>query len=477
MLFNSIIFSLFFPFTCILYFALPQDKRNVWLLIASFLFYMYQEPAYALLLLFSIIVTYTAGSFMGRCPRNSLKRKGILTLSIVLDLGLLLFFKYSGYILPFFSGNTLKSLVLPAGISFYVFQTLGYAIDVYRGKQQPSKSLFRYSLFVSFFPQLLSGPISRAHDLLPQFDEEHTPDYERIRLGLFRMLTGYFMKLVIASRLTIATDLIFNNYSDVNGLTLTLGIFLFALQIYCDFASYSHLAIGSALVMGFKLTENFRQPFFSESPSKLWRRWHISLNSWFRDYLYIPLGGNRKGLFRKRLNTLIIFTASGIWHGAGLTYPCWGFLSGLFVVIEDMIKSLSKDRLEPLHIKERPPFHHIIKIALTMLLFMASLIFFKAPDIHAALTIYGKIFTEFLSPGGQNYSIFSLGLGVKNMLVLIFSLGLLFLYDLMNERTGDAAGLILSQKKAFRWAIYYLIVILILLSTNIGASEFIYFKF
>ncbi|MBO6133256.1 MAG: MBOAT family protein [Lachnospiraceae bacterium] len=471
---------------------MPSKLKNPWLLTASFLYYMYNEPAYSLLLIFSILSTFLGARLISRDSVSRAKKRVILAAVIAADAGMLLFFKYSGFLLPLLSQGALKSLALPVGISFFCFQTIGYIADVYKGRTPAEKSLLKYSLFVSFFPQLLSGPINRAYELLPQFDRPHSPDYGRIRHGLFRMLIGYFMKLVIASRLEIAVNFIFDNRAHANGAEMLFAIFLFALQIYCDFASYSNLAIGSAYVMGFKLRENFEQPFFSKSSTELWRRWHMSLNSFLRDYIYIPLGGSRHGRARKWLNTLIVFTVSGIWHGAGLNFPIWGFLSGLFVVIEDMVSpkksprkpsmqalATSKDSAESLSPK-RPIYRAIItplRIALTVLLFMLSLIFFKTPDLATAAEVYGIILTKMNPADILRLPIFSIGLGVKNMLILIFSLSLLFIYDLLDYREGDAAALILSKSAACRWSVYYLLTIMILFSANIGAAEFIYFKF
>ncbi len=470
MLFNSVEFAVFLPVAAIVYFILQSGSKsrtpaNLWLVIASYFFYMYADARYGLLLLAVTLVTFVSGHLMGHVIREDAAKKRLLALTVILLVGTLFFFKYAGLLSSLVSEDEALDIILPVGISFYIFQSLTYVFEIYRGSMEPESSFITYAAFSSFFPVLLSGPIERAPRLLPQFREEHVFDYERIRHGLIRMAYGYFLKIVLASRLAIMVDLIYDSYMDATGYQLFLGTCLYSLQIFCDFASYSTIAIGTAEILGFTLTENFRQPFFADSCSDLWRRWHISLNSWFRDYVYIPLGGNRKGQARKYLNILIVFTLSGMWHGADITFIIWGMLSGLFQIVEDGIAPY------------RARFPKWLKISITFLLFTFAVCFFRADDIGQAMTVIGRVFTAFDFASILTTSPFALGLGVFHFLFLLAGLAVLLVYDIINERTGDTAGKIASCKAPVRWTIYFVLVLMILGSTSIGAQEFIYFKF
>ena len=479
MLFNSISFVIFFPIVVMAYFLMPVKMRMGWLLITSYFYYMCQGPVYALLLLCSTLITYTAGLLLGRFNTDISAKKLTIFSAVLLNLGLLFYFKYFNFFMDNIGIDPGFRVVLPVGISFYVFQAIGYIADVYRGKIAPEKNPVRYALFVSFFPQILAGPIGRAPELLPQFDAIHTFDYDRVRHGMLRMLWGYFLKLVIASRLSIAVELIFNNYSSCSGWQLFLGASAYSFQIYCDFASYSILALGAAEILGFRLTENFRQPFFAMSLAELWRRWHISLMNWFRDYVYIPLGGSRKGTIRKHLNTLIVFTLSGLWHGAAWTYVLWGFLSGVLQVIGTLTKParLSVISRFPLNFRAVHHIHVFLQQVITFLLFTFTVVFFKASDIPTALGVLRGIFTDFHLSDILSRQIFQIGLGTKNLLIVLAMLAVLFIVDTINEKTGDAAAVLFRQKWFIRWGTYYFFVIMILSSANIGAAQFIYFNF
>lgn len=350
MLFNSINFLIFFPIVVLIYFLIPKRGRYLWLLAASYYFYMCWNVKYIVLILSSTLVTWIAGWFVFAWKEKA-RRKAVLGASLLFNLGLLFFFKY----FDFFWENCGKALgilgkslpdkpfdvLLPVGISFYTFQALGYLFDVYRGKIEPERNFFRYALFVSFFPQLVAGPIERSDHLLQQMnhiEEIKVWDYENIAHGLMQMVWGLFQKMVIADRVAILVDMVFNNYYIYGTVPLAMGAAGFGLQIYCDFASYSAIAIGAARVMGFDLMENFDTPYFSRSISEFWHRWHISLSSWFRDYLYIPLGGNRCSRLRKYGNLLITFMVSGLWHGAGWTFLAWGMLHGVYQILGDLSK-------------------------------------------------------------------------------------------------------------------------------------------
>ena len=475
MVFTSISFGIFFPIAVIIYFLLPPDKKRlrvIWLLISSYYFYMCGGPGYAALLLLSTLITYTGALYLKG-------RKAVFTLALILNLAILFFFKYFNFFCETLSIDAGFKILLPVGISFYVFKSASYLIDVYRGTIKPERDFLRYALYVSFFPELLSGPISRAPAVLPQFDEVHTFDYERIRDGMFRMLWGYFLKLVIVSRLSILDDLVFDNYGMANACQLLIASIVFSIEIYCDFMSYSEIAIGAARVIGIELSENFRQPFLSMTLSDLWRRWHMSLMSWFKDYLYIPLGGSRKGRLRKYVNILIVFTVSGLWHGAAFTYILWGFLSGLLQVIGDATRTVRGRiiALIPFKGSFAGNIHSLYSRIMTFLLFTFTAIFFRSPDIPAAFTVIGKIFTGLSPEVIMSTDVRDLGLGTLNLCVAVFMILVLFAADLLKEKTGENITFITKKAWYVRWPVYFFLTCSILLSANIGAAKFIYFEF
>ncbi|MCR5746209.1 MAG: MBOAT family protein [Lachnospiraceae bacterium] len=470
MLFNSVEFAIFLPIVAVIYFILQgrsasRTPANVWLVLASYFYYMCADVRYGLLLLAVTLVTYFAGRTLLRDDNSRLKRRSVLAITVFLLIGTLFFFKYGSLLSSLMEEEESLKIILPVGISFYIFQSLTYVFEIYQGKVKTAPSFISYAAFASFFPVLLSGPIEKSSHLMPQFEEKHVFDYERIRHGLIRMAYGFFLKLVLASRLAISVDLIYDNYMDATGYQLLLGTCLYSVQIFCDFASYSTIAIGVAEILGFTLTENFTQPFFTDSCAAFWRHWHITLNNWFRDYVYIPLGGNRKGTFRKYLNIFIVFTLSGMWHGADITYILWGMLSGLFQIMEALIAPL------------RAHFPKWLKVFFTFMLFTFSMFLFRSDDMEQAAIIIGKVFTDFRPESILTTSPFSLGLGVFHLLFLIVGLIILLIYDIINERTGDAAKSIATLSTPKRWVIYYLFVVMILGSTSIGAQQFIYFQF
>ena len=484
MLFNSMQFAIFFPLAVLFYFRLSQGYRTIYLLVLSYFYYMCWRPEYALLMLTSTIITYISGLVM---ESGKLRvRRAAVAASFILNIGILSFFKYSGFfaetvnsLLGFFGGKPLVpvfDVLLPVGISFYIFQALSYTMDVYSGSLKPEKDFIKYALFVSFFPQLVAGPIERSKNLLSQFDQVHYFDYDRVRMGLFRMLWGFFLKLVIAQRLSVMADLIYEHSDERTGYQLLLGTVFFAFQIYCDFASYSEIAIGSALVLGFTLMENFRQPFFAKSCKELWNRWHISLNTWFRDYLYFPLGGSRKGRLRKHINLMIVFLLSGLWHGAAFTYVIWGGLSGLFQVLGEYLQPVRKKLSELCGLEKRLRIKAAGSIFMTFMLFCMSLVFFRSESLSQALSIMKKIFTAFDFGSIIATSPFSLGLGSYHLVILVFAMIILFAVDYFKEKGIFYSGY-MEMAWYKRWAGYFLLVGMILLSANFGSEEFIYFQF
>lgn len=345
MLFNSYHFLIFFPIVLFIYFLVPKKMRYIWLLLSSYYFYMNWNPRYAILIAISTIITYLSGigiQFYNNNKNNEMK-KCIVSLSIISNLSILIIFKYSNFILANlniflekFEINCLPNkvdLLLPVGISFYTFQALSYTIDVYRGNIKAEQNILRYSLFVSFFPQLVAGPIERSTNLISQIqniDRIELLQYERIKSGTLLMAWGFFQKLIISDRIAIFVNQIFDFYYNYGAIEIGLAAVLFAFQIYFDFNGYTFIARGTSRIIGIELIKNFKQPYLASGIQDFWRRWHISLTTWFTDYLYIPLGGNKKGLFRKYVNIIIVFLISGLWHGASWNFIFWGLLHAIY---------------------------------------------------------------------------------------------------------------------------------------------------
>ncbi len=478
MLFNSFNFLLFFPAVVLVYFLIPQKVRYLWLLGASYYFYMCWNPKYVLLLLFSTAVTFWGGLAIERFQAKKL----FLTLTVVTNLTVLFAFKYFEFalsnlnlLLERFHIKAVEpgfSLLLPVGISFYTFQALGYTIDVYRKEIFAEKNFFRYALFVSFFPQLVAGPIERSKNLLKQMEEPHSFDYLRMRKGLLIMLWGYFLKLVIADRAAIFVNAVYGDYHTYGGLYIVVATLLFAVQIYCDFAGYSTIARGAALVMGFRLMENFEAPYFSKSVAEFWRRWHISLSGWFKDYLYIPLGGNRKGTLRKQINLFIVFLVSGLWHGAAWNFVIWGGLNGVYQVL-GMWKEKAKQKLEGRRSKADFIF--------TFILIDFAWLFFRADSIGDAFAMLQSICNVRNFAVLTDGSLFTLGLNEYHFLFLFLCIVLLWITDYFKYRNVDLFTWTEKQGVAVRYGIYFclfcVVVLLGIYGVDYEASQFIYFQF
>ena len=467
MLFNSIAFLLFFPAVCLIYFLIPVHQmriRNLFLLCASYYFYMNWEPVYALLLLSSTLVTYLAALGIERYARW---KKMCLVGSIVVNISILFLFKYYNFLAGSIESLLTScglgidipkfSLLLPVGISFYIFQALGYSIDVYRGTTRVERDLATYALFVSFFPQLVAGPIERSNNLLPQFKAEHRFDYERVMEGLRMMLWGYFLKLALADRCGLIVDMVFNNVGSHNGGSYLMASVLFPFQIYGDFAGYSLIAIGAAKVLGFQLMENFHRPYFAASIGEFWHRWHISLSTWFKDYVYIPLGGNRRGQARTYFNLFITFVVSGIWHGANWTFLCWGTLHGLLLCIE---KALGIGR------KKYSGWRKVGRIIVTFAIVSFAWILFRANSLSDAATIITGIFTRFDAPKRE----------FANWFGIMIALGIMLYKELCEE-----LGWKINPAESKSWTVRHLYIVLmiayILLFGVLGGDQFIYFQF
>ena len=490
MLFNSIDFLLFFPLVTAAYFLLPHRVRWVWLLLASYYFYMCWNAKYALLMALSTLITYASGLLIHRAGERQGLKKLWVFLSFASNLAILFFFKYFDFFLDNLSvllalgGVALKKpgfdVVLPVGISFYTFQALSYTVDVYRGEVGPERNPFRYALFVSFFPQLVAGPIERSKNLLGQLYERHDFDPDRVRAGLLLMLWGMFEKIVVADRLAMLVDHVYDNYAGLPGAAIVLATVFFAVQIYSDFAGYSHIAIGAAQVMGFTLMENFRQPYLSKSVAEFWRRWHISLSTWFRDYLYIPLGGSRRGKGRKYVNTMIVFLASGLWHGANWSFVIWGGLNGAYQVMGEALAPLRERACRVLRIHRDRPFWKLVRTVFTFCLVDFAWLFFRAQSFSQArgMLVHAVRNAQLSALPGQ---LLSLKLDGPNFLLSLACVGVLLAAGLLRERHGPLRPYITRQALPVRWAFYLCGVLAVLVFGLYGpgydARAFAYFQF
>lgn len=493
MIFNSVSYLLFFPIVVLLYFALPYRLRNVWLLVASYYFYMNWNAKYAILLAGSTLITF-ASSLLVSYFRDKGKMKlakWSLAGSFILNIGILFVFKYSGFFaeninrLMEFLGQGARisafDVVLPVGISFYIFQALSYTMDVYRGEIKATRNLLRYALFVSFFPQLVAGPIERSKNLLAQFEEKHTFDVDRIRSGLLTMLWGLFMKIVIADNLSGIVTNVYENYLSYTGVEIILATALFAFQIYCDFGGYSYIAIGSARVIGFKLMDNFDCPYLATSVVDFWKRWHISLTSWFRDYLYIPLGGNRKGKVRKYINIMIVFLVSGLWHGANWTYVVWGGLNGLYQVAEQVSEPLRRKWRAFFHVDVSRFSYRFFAGLWTFVLVDFSWMFFRAESFSQVFGMLRQIKANFGFSRLFGYGMSHWGLDTAELVALAAAFALLFLVDVCRYKGKDLNHIVLQQGAPFRYLVYGTLLLMIMFFGIYGyeyaQTAFIYFQF
>ena len=475
MLFNSYSFLLFFPIVTLIYFLIPGKVRWVWLLVMSYYFYMNWHAEYALLMAASTIVTWAAAIAVTQVKEPKI-RKAVLTLGIVANIGMLAYFKYTGFFLDLLQrGANLVhltwqapkvSILLPVGISFFVFQALGYMIDVYRGDTEVELNLFKYALFVSFFPQLVAGPIERSSNLLRQVYAPNQFDAKRVRDGLLIMLLGFFEKVVIADRACIYADAIFNNWVQASGKQIALATIVFSIQDLGDFGGYSHIAIGAAWVLGIRLMTNFRQPYFAVSVKDFWARWHVSLGSWFRDYIYFPLGGGRVSKFRKCFNTMVVYTVSGLWHGAALKYVAWGMLNGALQVVEGFFP---KPKIK------HPKLHRIWDTARTDFLIAITMLIFRANSMSAAVGMLARIVT------GWNYQPYDTGFSILQAVVLSIFIVVLFTFETLHERKITVTKLTDRLPWLCRGALYLFAVMVIVIFGIWGpgytAQAFIYFQF
>lgn len=493
MLFNSIDFLVFFPIVVSVFFIIPKKIRYIWLLVASYYFYMSWQPKYALLIAISTVITYASGILIEqyRKQKKPTAMKLCVAGSLISNLGILCLFKYGNFILANLTtfastlgitvANRHLDLLLPVGISFYTFQALSYTIDVYRGDTDDGirveKNIFKYALFVSFFPQLVAGPIERSKNLLRQIQNiEYIPvwNFDRVRDGFFLMIWGLFQKLVIADRASLLVNNVVNHYQKYGFIELLIAMILFAFQIYCDFSGYTNIARGAAQVMGFSLTNNFRQPYLAVNIKDFWRRWHISLTSWFTDYLYIPLGGNRKGTLRKYLNIFIVFSISGLWHGASWNFVVWGILHGIFLILNDMKEHLTQFKEN--QTKKLRRWKKILSIIATFIIVDFAWIFFVSKNLEQAIGIIKQMSTIW-----KTSRLTKLGLDGSDWNALLLGIIILFVVDSIHENNKSIFKSVVNLNIVLRWLLYLGLIWSTIMMGIYGAaydtSTFIYFQF
>jgi alginate O-acetyltransferase complex protein AlgI len=467
MLFNSSHFIIFFIIVTLGYFSLELKGRLRLLLWASCYFYMVFKPEYILILFFTIIIDYFAGIYIEKTEGKN--RKLLLIISLISNLGILAYFKYfnflnqnlSSLLNVFHAQNPIPFLeiLLPIGLSFHTFQAMSYTIEVYRGNEKAEYNFGLYALYVMFYPQLVAGPIERPQNILHQFKIYQKFDWEKVKSGLTLMGWGLFKKVVIADRLAMVVDYAYNQPADKNGLTLLLATFFYTFQIYCDFSGYSDIALGAARVMGYDLMENFKSPYFATSISDFWRRWHISLSSWFRDYLYIPLGGNRKGEFRKYLGLMLVFMISGLWHGAKWTFVVWGALHGLYLVLAEI-----RNKYIPFFKLKPSIISNWINGGITFIIVMFTWVFFRAKGIFDAKQVFTKILhLQFHEKLNLNIN--------KNELIFSF---LLILFLLVKEKI---LFYIPTRNNLYFWLAFTILLSASYLFGVFNSQQFIYFQF
>lgn len=483
MLFNSIDFAIFLPIVFVLYWFVFNKNlkyQNILIAVASYVFYGWWDWRVLSLILFSTIVDYAIGVSLDK-EQNLNKRKILLWISIVVNLGFLGFFKYYNFFIDNFksaftffgseiNANSLN-IILPVGISFYTFQTLSYTIDVYKKRLETTKDFISFAAFVSFFPQLVAGPIERATNLLPQILNKRKFEYSEAVAGVRQILWGLFKKIVIADNCAIYANLIFNNSADYSGSTLVLGAIFFTFQIYGDFSGYSDIAIGTSRLFGFNLMQNFAFPYFSRDIAEFWRRWHISLSTWFRDYLYIPLGGSRGGTWMKVRNTFIIFIVSGFWHGANWTFVIWGALNAIYFLPLLLTKRNRQNMEVVAEDSFFPGMKEISQMSLTFSLTVFAWIFFRANNIGHALNYLSEIFSSSLFdlPSYQ---------GVSFLKVLLPLLLFFITIEWMGRKRKFAIEIVKIRFRPFRYIFYYSIIVIIFwFATQAEDQQFIYFQF
>ncbi len=485
MTFNSWEFLLFFPVVALLYFLLPKRCRMPLLLLASYYFYMFYQAELVLLILASTSVSYLASLMIERTERRGVRRIW-LVLSLTVSLGILFFFKYFAFLFESVvslgelfgieAPRLVLELVLPVGISFYTFQTLSYVIDVYRGSIRAERNFLYYALFVSFFPQLVAGPIERPENLLPQLRRENKFEWDNLVRGGQYMLLGFFKKICVADAISVYVDAVYNNPEEASSLGIIIATLLFAVQIYCDFSGYTDIATGCARIMGIRLMKNFDHPYSAVSVKDFWDRWHISLSGWFRDYLYIPLGGNRRGRVRRYFNVFLVFLLSGLWHGANFTYVIWGALHGVFRTVGDLTRAPRARLLARTGHSESDRAVVFVRRVITFALVTFAWIFFRAGSLSDAGVLLSALVTNHV---GLGTALSELGLGAGELALAAVSIFALIILDrtVVYGAEGEDGGDVLTRGGSpVIFALAVFAVWLLLLSRG-QESSFIYFQF
>ncbi len=498
MVFNSLKYVIFLAIVIAVYYIVPRKHQNIFLLVANYVFYAFWSVKYSFVLLFCTLITFEAAliidktrsqfSTEGQLHQKSEKRIFVITLVVLFSV--LAIFKYTNFIIENVNIvlNTFKernitpvSLVLPVGISFFTFQAAGYLIDIYKGKYNAGHSFINYAIFVSFFPQVLSGPIGRGDEQLSQYKNPREFNYDNFIFGALSFLWGLFIKMVISDRIAILVDTIYGDYTSYTGMQIIFATICFGLQIYTDFCGYSSMAIGSAKMLGILIPENFHTPYFSQSIKEFWRRWHISFSSWLKDYVYIPLGGSHCSKLKKYVNIVVTFLVSGIWHGAQWNYVIWGLLHGIYQIIGDLMKPVYLKINKITKINTKTTVWKICRMLITFCLVDFAWLFFRADGLINSFGIIKQIILE-LHPttlfGGQ---IYELGLSSRNIKLVALSTAFLLLIDIFVYKGIDVKQWFREQNWVFKWIVVIFFVLLIILTgiwgNSYDAAGFIYFKF
>jgi alginate O-acetyltransferase complex protein AlgI len=487
MSFVSVSFFIFFPLVTIAYFLTPYRWRWALLLVASSVFYMAFVPAYILVMLWLITVDYIVGIQIEKS--EGVRRTHWFLLSIISLVGILFVFKYFNFfnaniqlLAEFLGWNYslgLLTLALPLGLSFHTFQSLSYVVEIYRRKFSAEKHFGKYALYVLFYPQLVAGPIERPQHLLPQLHAAYDFDYDRVKMGLLRMVWGFFKKMVVADRLAIVVDHVFANPAAFDGPQLLLASVFFTLQLYFDFSAYCDIALGASQVMGFKLMENFNRPFYAQTVADFWRRWHISLSSWFRDYFFLPLAfaWRRLGFWGIPLATLLTFLVTGFWHGANWTYGIFGLMNGAYIVLGQLTGKYRERVAVSIGLSKVPRFHTGLKVCIVFCLFVSSCIFFRAEDAQTGWYVLTHLLSGFanvLHPDYVLQGLTAVGSSVKSFVFTI----ILVAFVLYGEHTKQGAWVWISQRSlVVRWLMYWALVTMIVTLNESTTSPFIYFQF
>ena len=485
MTFNSWEFLIFYPIVLLLWFVLPKPFKMPMLLAASYLFYMFYQPTLIVLILTTTVISWLASKFIEK-SESVAKRRLALALTLVVCLGVLFFYKYFDFLLGSIAGIVelcggepsivALNLILPVGISFYTFQTLSYVIDVYRGNIKTEPNFFYYALFVSFFPQLVAGPIERPDNLLPQLKAEPKWNKDNFIRGSKYLLLGFFKKICVADYLAQYVNSVYNSPDEASGLGVVIATILFAFQIYCDFSGYTDIATGCARIMGIRLMKNFDHPYSATTITEFWSRWHISLSSWFRDYLYIPLGGNRCKKARHLFNLFIVFLVSGLWHGAAWTFVLWGALHAVYRIVSELTLKPRRRLLDKIGVSESSFGVRTVRRIITFLLVLFAWLFFRANSVSDAFLLLAKLFSGSYSVSA---TLDTMHLSISSILIAVLSLAILFILDraLVYDETEEDASSIMIKNSSFVYLAWCILFIWLLLLSRDMISSFIYFQF